>query len=87
MLFDARVEIKKNKARHPLHRGQFGLAVRKQRQRLGFSQEKLAEIADCHRNFVGLIERGEQNLSLDSMVRFAKALKCSLADLVADAGL
>lgn len=87
MLFDARVDIKKNKTRHPLHRCQFGLAVRKRRQRLGFSQEKLAEIADCHRNFVGLIERGEQNLSLDSMVRFAKALKCRLADLVEDAGL
>ncbi len=63
------------------------MAVRRRRQGLGLSQEALAEAADVHRNFVGLIERGEQNLSIDSMVRFARALKCSLADLFNDAGL
>lgn len=61
--------------------------MRCRRLRLGLSQEKLAEVADCHRNFVGNIERGEQNLSIDSLVRFSTALKCSLADLFADAGL
>ena len=81
------VENTRSHAGRPRHRRQFGMAVRRRRQGLGLSQEKLAEAADCHRNFIGNIERGEQNLSLDSMVRFAKALKCSLADLFGNAGL
>ena len=69
------------------HRYLLGLAVRRRRQDLGWSQERLAEIADVHRNFVGHVERGEQNVSIDSLVRFSVALKTSLADLFADAGL
>ena len=64
-----------------------GLAIRRRRQELGLSQERLAEIADVHRNFVGHVERGEQNVSIDSLVRFAAALKTSLASLDSDAGL
>ena len=74
-------------SRRPRHRREFGLAVRRRRDRPGWSQERLAEAADVHRNFVGLIERGEQNLSIDSMVRFAGAMGCSLAEIFADAGL
>lgn len=44
-------------------------------------------MADVHRNFVGKIERGEQNISIDSLVRFSAALKTRLADIVKDAGL
>ena len=69
------------------HRYLLGLAIRRRRQKLALSQEGLAEIADVHRNFVGHIERGEQNLSIDSLVRFSAALKVKLADLFADAGL
>ena len=69
------------------HRYLLGLAIRRRRQELGLSQERLAEIAGVHRNFVGHIERGEQNVSIDSLVRFAVALKVKLADLFADAGL
>ena len=36
---------------------------------------------------VGFVERGEQNVSIDSLVRFSAALKVKLADLFADAGL
>lgn len=54
---------------------------------LGWSQERLAEVADVHRNFVGHVERGEQNVSIDSLVRFSAALKTRLADVFADAGL
>jgi transcriptional regulator with XRE-family HTH domain len=54
---------------------------------MGLSQERLAEIADLHRNFVGKAERGEQNLSIDSLARFSTALKTPLAVLFADAGL
>ena len=54
---------------------------------MGYSQERLAEVADVHRNFVGHIERGEQNISIDSQIRFATALKTTLAALFDDAGL
>ena len=74
-----------NKKAH--HRHLFGLAIRKRRQELGWSQERLAEVADVHRNFAGKIERGEQNISIDSQVRFAAALKTTLAALFDDAGL
>ena len=69
------------------HRHLLGLAIRRRRQELGYSQERLAEVADVHRNFVGHIERGEQNVSIDSLARFSAALKTKLADLFADAGL
>ncbi|MCE9614791.1 MAG: helix-turn-helix domain-containing protein [Lentisphaerae bacterium] len=71
----------------PHHRYLLGCAIRRRRQALGLSQERFAEVADVHRNFVGHVERGEQNVSIDSLVRFAVALKTSLATLCADAGL
>ena len=39
------------------------------------SQEKLAEMSDVHRNFIGLVERGRENLSLEKLVNIARALK------------
>jgi len=54
---------------------------------MGVSQEGLAEIIGCHRNYVGLLERGEQNVPIDMLARVAKALGCSVTDLVAEAGL
>ena len=71
----------------PLHRRRIGLAIRSRRDDLGLSQERFAELADCHRNYVGLVERGEQNLTLDGMVKFAKALKCKASAILMDAGL
>jgi transcriptional regulator with XRE-family HTH domain len=54
---------------------------------MGLSQEKLGEMVDCHRNYVGLIERGQQNITIDMLGRFAGALKCAIADLMGEAGL
>lgn len=42
----------------------FGDKVRKRRQSLGFSQEYFAEQAGVHRTYVGMIERGEKNITL-----------------------
>ena len=59
-----------------------GKAVRARRVELGLSQEKLAEMSDHHRNFVGGIERGEQNVSVLGLRRLAGALGCSEHDLL-----
>jgi transcriptional regulator with XRE-family HTH domain len=68
----------------PKHRRLLGENIRAQRKRLRLSQEKLAEKADLHPVYIGDIERGEENVSLDSLVRIAKALKMPLRDLVQD---
>jgi transcriptional regulator with XRE-family HTH domain len=67
-----------------LRRG-FGLAVRARRQGLGLSQEELAARADLHRTYVGDIERGRRNVSLNNIRRLAAALGCSPSDLLREA--
>lgn len=62
-------------------RKEFGAAVRAYRQRLGISQETLAERADLHRTYVTDVERGARNLSLESISRLAGALELSISSL------
>jgi len=69
------------------NRKQLGLVIRRHRDEMGVSQEGLAEIIGCHRNYVGLLERGEQNVTIDMIARVAKALACTVTDLVGEAGL
>ena len=66
----------------PKHRKVLGENIRKYRGDLEWSQEKLAEKADLHRNYVGDIERGEENVSVDALVRISTALRVQLSDLV-----
>ena len=60
----------------------FGKRVRTIRAEQGISQERLGELAGVHRTYVGMIERGEKNITLTSMEKFAKALKVDIKDLV-----
>ena len=60
----------------------FGKSVKEFRLGLGFSQEKLAELAGLHRTYVGDVERGERNISLLNMWKIAIALRIRLSDLV-----
>ena len=69
------------------NRRRLGLAIRRRREEMSVSQEGLAEIIDCHRNYVGLLERGEQNATIDMLSRVAKALGCTVTDLVGEAKL
>ena len=46
------------------------------------SQEKLAELSDLHRTYVGSVERGERNISIDNMERLAAALGVQLGDML-----
>jgi transcriptional regulator with XRE-family HTH domain len=60
----------------------FGKRVRQLRDEQGLSQERLGELAKVHRTYVGMIERGEKNITLTNIERFAKALKVKISDLV-----
>jgi len=59
----------------------FGGRLRELRTRRKLSQEKLAEMSDVHRNFIGLAERGQENLTLENIANIARALKVWPGDL------
>lgn len=60
----------------------FGKKVQEERLKSGFSQERLGELAKVHRTYIGMIERGERNITLTSMEKISKALKIDIKDLV-----
>jgi transcriptional regulator with XRE-family HTH domain len=51
-----------------------GDRVRTCRRELGLSQQDLAERASLHWTFVGQVERGQRNLSLNNLLKLARAL-------------
>ncbi|KKD39925.1 helix-turn-helix domain-containing protein [Limnoraphis robusta] len=63
-------------------RKKLGSNIRQLRIKQGLSQEQLAEKADLHRTYVGAIERGERNVSLDNIVALAHALGVSASKLL-----
>lgn len=52
----------------------FGKRMRTIRKERNLSQEKLADLAGLHRTYIGAIERGEQNVSVDNIAKIARAL-------------
>jgi transcriptional regulator with XRE-family HTH domain len=51
------------------------------------SQEKLAELADVHRNYIGKIERGEHNITINNLCQLAAVFERPLSEIMVDAGL
>lgn len=62
-----------------------GQAIRQARLERNLSQEKLAEMAALHRNFVGLVERNATVPALDSLFAISDALNIPASELVATA--
>ena len=58
-----------------------GQRIRNHRTSAGLSQEKLAELSGCHPTYIGQLERGEKNATLESIERIAAALGISLSKL------
>lgn len=58
-----------------------GRRIRTYRMHLGLSQEKLAELSGCHPTYIGQLERGEKNATLESIEKIAAALGISLSKL------
>jgi transcriptional regulator with XRE-family HTH domain len=60
----------------------FGLKLRHAREEMSLSQEVLAEKAGLHRTYIGQVERGERNISIDSMERLAEAVSQPLWEML-----
>lgn len=58
-----------------------GQRIRNYRNNKNLSQEKLAEMAGCHTTYIGQIERGEKNATLESIEKIAAALEIPLSQL------
>ncbi len=59
----------------------FGGRLKKIRQEKNLSQEKLAEVCNLHRTYIGSAERGERNVSLLNLSKIANALEIGLDGL------
>lgn len=60
----------------------FGQRIRELRKARSLSQEQLAELTGFHRNYIGMIERGERNPALVNIEIFANTFEISLSELL-----
>jgi transcriptional regulator with XRE-family HTH domain len=58
-----------------------GLKIRLERAKRNWSQEKLAEISDMSKTFIGDIERGKSSPTIETLVKIANAFEIELHDL------
>lgn len=60
----------------------FGVALREHRQHRELTQEELADLAQLNRTYIGLLERGQRQPSLETVFQLADALEVSASRLV-----
>ena len=58
-----------------------GQKIKELRTAKGWTQAKLAKLSDCHRTYIGQLERGEKSATLESIKKIANALNVSLPAL------
>lgn len=58
-----------------------GQRIRTLREQFGWTQEQLAERADLHPNYIGQVERGLKNVSLDNIHKLAIGLRMDMSQL------
>jgi transcriptional regulator with XRE-family HTH domain len=70
------------KKRKPIfrHRKLIGDAIRFRRKKANLTQERLAEMVDLNPKYIGEIERGEKIISIEALIRIAKALKTPIRE-------
>lgn len=62
----------------------FGAKVRLARTNKQISQEKLGELSGLHRTYIGMIERGEKNITLLNIQRISQALELPMSHFFQD---
>ena len=66
----------------PAARAHIAENIRRLRKSKKLSQEKLGELAECHRTYVSQLERGETNISVDRLERLAQVLGVDAIELM-----
>ncbi|WP_308206879.1 helix-turn-helix domain-containing protein [Mycobacteroides abscessus] len=61
-----------------------GLNLRRYRKERGLSQESFADYVGVHRTYMGSVERGERNLTLQSLERMADFLEIDPRELLTE---
>lgn len=60
---------------------EFGKRIRLLRTQRGLSQEELSFLTGFHRTYIGMVERGERNISLSNIAVFAKTFDTTISEL------
>lgn len=59
-----------------------GLKIKARRKDMRISQDKLALLADIDRSYIGRIERGEVNITVEKLYEVADVLECDAKTLL-----
>lgn len=60
----------------------FGLRIKELRHKKSLTQEQFAQKCGLHKNYIGMVERGERNPSLINIEIIAKGLEIPISELL-----